>query len=206
MPNVQYEKIGDQAHNDRNPSDSDSAKVTGKKLFLSLLLFISLLGAGTYVLKSRYLLPEPPQRQRAMWTDCGSSPNEARGRGCKFDILSFAWQTPDCYDEELLEEFVRNEGQLLRFFRDEEGTDEVPYETARLGNETLLVTQQYHTVHCTYLWRQLHRAYAVRKHIDSHLSDYNHTLHCQDVLRERDGPFDAVTTIAFLLYPTCITI
>src|SRR4051794_39657381 len=39
-------------------------------------------------------------------TSCGSTPSKARSLGCHFDILSFAWQTPQCYDAELMDSFI----------------------------------------------------------------------------------------------------
>src|SRR2546421_1717786 len=32
------------------------------------------------------------------YIDCGNTPTEALRRGCIFDPISFAWQTPECYD------------------------------------------------------------------------------------------------------------
>lgn len=52
--------------------------------------------------------------------DCGSTPDEARSLGCFFDQLSFAWQVPECYDEETMTEFLA--ASEWQYFDDEAGT------------------------------------------------------------------------------------
>lgn len=144
-----------------------------------------------------------PDQTSSEWIDCGGSPEEARNRGCKFDLLSFAWQTPDCYDHDLLEEFLAYDE--WEFFTDKLGnaTTTVPLEVARRGERTLYATETYHFVHCTFMWLQMHRAYTVLGYIDSHLDAYNHTLHCQGVLFRRGNPPSRVTTVGVLKYPSC---
>ena len=100
-----------------------------------------------------------PDQTDPIWIDCGGSPEEARSRGCKFDLLSFAWQTSECYDHELLEEFLAYEE--WQFFKGKGGNETVPLEVARRGEQTLYATETYHFVHCTFMWMQMHRAFTV---------------------------------------------
>ncbi|KAL2015518.1 hypothetical protein VTK56DRAFT_5335 [Thermocarpiscus australiensis] len=136
------------------------------------------------------------------WTTCGSSPAEAESRGCRFDILSFAWQTPECYDDELMEEFIQYDS--WKFYAHPNHTHTVvDLATALKGHRTLYVDWKYHVTHCTFMWRQMHRAYGLRGYIDSHLDSYKHTLHCQWVLVETETPMETVNVIAELKYPEC---
>ncbi|KAK4158406.1 hypothetical protein C8A00DRAFT_28686 [Chaetomidium leptoderma] len=140
------------------------------------------------------------------WTTCGSSPTEAQSRGCRFDILSFAWQTPECYDGELMQDFIHydNNNNTWQFYAHPNRTDVVvDLATALEGQRTLYVDWKYHITHCTFMWRQMHRAYALRGYIDGHLDSYEHTLHCQWVLTERDTPLGMVNVVAELKYPEC---
>lgn len=75
--------------------------------------------------------------------------------------------------------------------------------TALEGQRTLYVDWRYHVTHCTFMWRQMHRAYALSGYIDSHLDNYKHTLHCQWVLVEADTPLETVNVVAELKYPEC---
>ncbi|KAK3293016.1 uncharacterized protein B0H64DRAFT_204550 [Chaetomium fimeti] len=143
-------------------------------------------------------LPTHPHR----WTTCGTSPSEARARGCRFDILSFAWQTPECYDSDLMAAFLAH--HAWQFYAHANRTDEtVDLAVALRGERTLYVDWEYHVAHCTFMWRQMHRAYAVRGFVDAHLDGYGHTLHCQGVLLERGMPGGVVNVVAAVKYPEC---
>ncbi|KAK4247437.1 hypothetical protein C7999DRAFT_14517 [Corynascus novoguineensis] len=136
------------------------------------------------------------------WTTCGSTPEEAESRGCRFDILSFAWQTPECYDDELMEDFLKY--GTWQFYAYPNRTDVVVNSsTALKGYRSLYVDWEYHVTHCTFTWRQMHRAYAERGYIDSHLDSYKHTLHCQWVLTNRKTRLGMVNVVAEIKYPEC---
>jgi len=145
-----------------------------------------------------------------VWTSCGDSPETARERGCHFDLISFAWQTHECYDSSLVAEFA--EWEPWPFWTSENGTETVPLEVAFLGERTLWIPWRYHIVHCTFVWRQLHRAYEAGW-VDSDLRRYGHTKHCQRMIlmegeETDDGRFfsipnDRVVTLANIIYPSC---
>jgi|SRR3984957_1925844 hypothetical protein len=92
----------------------------------------------------------------------------------------------------------------LSYFADPEGTELRSEEVAMTGEYMTFVTAGYHFTHCTYMWRQLHRAYAILGYIDEHLDNWNHTLHCQKMLLE--GPswnMADVDTVGRIIYPRC---
>lgn len=145
---------------------------------------------------------QPPKAQTHRWTSCGTTPSEARARNCRFDILSFAWQTPECYDDELMTAFLQR--HPWQFYLHPNRTDEVvSLEVALQGEQTLYVDWEYHVAHCTFMWRQMHRAYRLRGFVDSHLDAYKHTLHCQGVLLEKGVPGGVVNVVAAVKYPEC---
>jgi hypothetical protein len=39
---------------------------------------------------------------------CGTTPLEARKSGCHFDVISYGWYPPQCWDEELYNDFLRS--------------------------------------------------------------------------------------------------
>ncbi|KAH6623366.1 hypothetical protein F5144DRAFT_595548 [Chaetomium tenue] len=136
------------------------------------------------------------------WTTCGTTPSTARARNCRFDILSFAWQTPECYDAELMTAFLQH--RPWQFYAHPNRTDAVvSLEVALQGEQTLYVDWAYHVAHCTFMWRQMHRAYRLRGWVDSHLDAYKHTLHCQGVLLERGVGGGRVNVVAAVKYPEC---
>jgi hypothetical protein len=80
------------------------------------------------------------------WIDCGSSPSEARSRGCFFDVMSFTWSLPDCFDGELTEQFLNH--TQWRWYS-EDGT-ETQRDSVLAGEyEYLFVSGEYHAIHCT---------------------------------------------------------
>jgi hypothetical protein len=155
-----------------------------------------------------FLVIRPEQSQilknpdvRKYWESCGSSPAEARGKGCRFDIVSFAWKFESCFDEDLSQEFMAEND--WEFYEDKEGERKVSIEVVRRGERDMWVSWRFHMVHCTYMWRQMHRALTSGRPIDSHLSAYHHTLHCGEVLLNRNKSMDAINTMAPIIYPVC---
>ncbi|KAF2163039.1 hypothetical protein M409DRAFT_26485 [Zasmidium cellare ATCC 36951] len=163
-------------------------------LFLSVILGLTIVAIST-------------TSSRPTWTSCGNDPATAKSRGCSFDLLSFAWQTPECYDTSLMDEFASwNHDSDWNFYNDPNYTEPVSQQIASQGERgPLFVKWDYHVVHCTFMWRQMHRAYE-KGWIDSHLANYNHTLHCQKMILM--SPEDAVKkpVMARLIYPECLRV
>lgn len=174
-------------------------------LGLALLTFLAIV-----TIRNRWLMfpLRTSTSRRPAYQDCGASPSEARRRCCSFDILSFAWQTPECYDHANTEAFRTHKGnESWAFFTDLNSAAPQRTEVEVLTGEVLaFVTAEYHLTHCTYMWRQLHRAYTLKGYIDEHLDNWKHTLHCQKVLlgatAEEKG-MQTVNTVGRIIYPRC---
>ncbi|KAI1170410.1 hypothetical protein F4777DRAFT_569361 [Nemania sp. FL0916] len=150
------------------------------------------------VSSSTSLFSETPK-----WSSCGDSVATARARGCSFDLISFAWQTPECYDAELVNDFATWEGNWT-FYADDKFTVPVGQDLAIQGDLTpLFVKWDYHMVHCTFMWRQMHRAYE-KGYLDSHLRNYNHTMHCQMMMLMDPETAAKKVTVAQIIYPECM--
>jgi hypothetical protein len=143
---------------------------------------------------------------------CGSSADEARARGCVFDILSYAWMPEPCFDNTTASEFsawLLEPGRQPRswpFFADRGGHTWIADErtlAARTGATTRsYTTQEEHRAHCAFLMRRLHRAFTAGPHaafrLNSRQRTLAHTMHCStEVLEglagrggddEADGP------------------
>ncbi|KAM3424851.1 hypothetical protein BST61_g6829 [Cercospora zeina] len=171
-----------------------------------------------------------PQGLENRWEDCGGTPEEARRRGCHFDVLSMAWQTHECMDHANAAAFLahhetlssgphalhlanieqkRDEGAIettWKFYLDGGAQHEVPLSVVLNGTNDIYVTQEYHYVHCTYMWRQMHRAYTILGHIDEHLDNWLHTLHCQNVLLAGMGNKEEIGAVGKIIYPKCLKV
>lgn len=209
---TQYEAV---AQSEDGSTDSDTQKQTiwvqgFYKYCLVVLCCITVIFASTAVCVTYTFPPAsddlPPTNSSSPpeFTQCGTSPAEARSRGCFFDVISFAWQTPLCYDPSLMEEFLAVHNWT--FYTDFTTAVAVPLETVLLGEANLMVTWQYHITHCGFLYLQMHRAFE-NGYIDSHLHSYKHSEHCRNMIMRIGIPNtvkdEDVFTRANLLYPTC---
>ena len=190
----QYTPIPQPQAPKKNPS-----RVYLASLYLILALISSLAITATILHQP---LSSPPTSTRQ--ANCGSSPASARARGCHFDILSYAWQTLECFDADLMSEFTSFNQNWTFYTHLNDTTDPVNIVEAMEGDKQVLyVDWQFHVVHCTFVWRQMHRALAGRGYIDSHVGSYKHTMHCQKVLLDRETGMDSVVVVAGLKYPEC---
>lgn len=139
------------------------------------------------------------------FTSCGHSPSEARARGCSFDITSFAWLTPECYDHTSMEEFLSWSDWSWYASEEPRNLTTLPFETAVRGEYNMFVDWNYHLVHCTFMWRQQHRAME-QGYIGRHLVHYEHTLHCQHTLLQDAQKNRDIRTPARVVYPPCLKI
>jgi hypothetical protein len=50
------------------------------------------------------------------------------------------------------------------------------------GTDMQVYTEKnFHAVHCSYMWRKMHAAMVNRLPIDSDLSNWHHTIHCESI-------------------------
>lgn len=137
---------------------------------------------------------------QAKFSSCGNSTASARERGCFFDMISFSWQTPECFVATLVSEF--SAWNNWTFYTEIHGNDTVSTEIALMGERDLWVTWEYHMVHCTFVWRQAQYGYE-RGWIDAHVRSYPHTLHCQEMLLLKGIESDDNMILANVQYPVC---
>ena len=174
----------------------------------SILLSVFLLLAGVFGWSlgthSRPSLPLSCQdgRGHPLETSCGDDVDTARSNGCFFDIMSFSWLPPLCYDGELVEQFLGL--QDWRWYADAGGKQPVPKEEVLAGQHPeLFVSGEYHQFHCTYMWRKLHRAILGNGRVDSYIGNYHHTEHCEKMLTSPRRGGDALNTIIRSKFTSC---
>jgi hypothetical protein len=116
----------------------------------------------------------------AKYVTCGSSTEEARKLGCKYDILSNHWVPSPCMDQDAVDVYKadgswfgyadENRTQLLTI----EDMSSLPFYYTNMRD---------HVLHCASLWKkQYHEFFKQRKALDSLIVDEHHTIHCADFL------------------------
>jgi len=190
---------GDEETEGTSPAKIPRGQFRTKYIIPTIITFSIILSIPIFLIR---------RSQHPRWPSCGDSPTTARERGCSFDLITFAWQMPNCYDAPLVDEFA--DWESWTFWTDQHGNETVSLAEARKGDRELWLPWQYHVVHCTFVWRQMHRAYEAGW-IDEHSRSYHHTTHCQKMLLmdcHDEGRFcilpnDTVITGADLIYPAC---
>jgi hypothetical protein len=111
---------------------------------------------------------------------CGTSLQEAKSKGCLYDILSNHWIPNECADEFSIREY-QSDGSWYPY-NDENRTELLTRE--ELGDRTFYYTSMRdHIVHCAALWRRQFRALSEGwRYLDSVLTDPEHTMHCSKFL------------------------
>ena len=149
--------------------------------------------------------PMPSDTKSVMISPCGSTPEEAMAKGCHFDLISFCWLSPRCYDAELSDEFERY--QNWEWFEDKNKTKRLGKSDVLAGAyPSLFVSWEYHIVHCVYAWKKLHRAMlgSGNMAIDSYIGSFNHTKHCGSILLgSQNSGLDEVNSHILTKYPDC---
>jgi hypothetical protein len=83
---------------------------------------------------------------------CGKSNTveEARSLGCIFDPMSWVWVRPECYDAELVEDFMNRTDWSWHTDPKLTPVSAVPMEEIYRGyHPKLFISKMYHTVHCS---------------------------------------------------------
>jgi hypothetical protein len=133
-------------------------------------------------------------------THCGTSPAEAQVLGCHFDVMSFAYYPPACWDAELHSAFVSRYSHDWRWKTE----DYEPISVADVlkGNHTVLRSAwEFHSLHCTYEWQRLIRALAFQRPLDRKLANFGHSHHCsQGLLKEHKKDDEGKTSTTLILW------
>ncbi|KAI3322301.1 hypothetical protein HD806DRAFT_523649 [Xylariaceae sp. AK1471] len=139
---------------------------------------------------------------------CGKTPEEAKARGCHFDMVATAWLPPRCIDYELVDDFI--ERGNWKFYTEYHGTTEYEsYDADTLGamSTTIWTTRRWHATHCFYMWKKLNRALVNSWTADAETVSEPHTDHCMKVFEELlYGPHldpMEVETYLEVIYPPC---
>jgi hypothetical protein len=205
----------------RQPSHTHNAKEARQKTEPRRLYFLYVIAATILFLTATLLmllLVFLPSKSHNQTRSCGSSAAEARSLDCKFDIMSFSWLAPSCFDDDLAAEFehlqtwqwslspltaIKHGGNKDNNTNKNNMTF-VDAATVQLGeHESLYVSQEYHIQHCIYMWKKLHRAFLGVRQLDAYIWDFAHTEHCGRMLSE--GNESRVATRILRKFPACLS-
>lgn len=119
--------------------------------------------------------------------DCGYSPEEARAKGCVYDVMMQDWVPEPCYDSVLTEKYLA-EGNWT-WYGDGDGNTTISDEQMRKGEHgAAWMSTSYHKAHCVFSWIKIIRALRNDRGVSQELLSYDHVLHCaHGALKAQEG-------------------
>lgn len=186
-------------------------------IFIAALAAIFLLGAVTF---SKLLSdsrsgkvpnapPAPVQGGSVVTAHCGTTPQEAQDRGCLWDIMSYGWIHPNCFDKEESARWEAEYGPWAWYVdrpNNETHLAETPYDQLPYV-PVVWTTQGYHVVHCLYVLKMLHLAGMSANPVSNEGIDLGHTDHCVKLIGDPEYvDYDDVNTRVHLLFVQCVTL
>ncbi|EXJ66917.1 uncharacterized protein A1O5_10112 [Cladophialophora psammophila CBS 110553] len=120
---------------------------------------------------------EDPDSLDGKILDCGYSPEEARAKGCVYDVMMQDWVPEPCYDSILTERYLA-QGNWT-WYADGDGKIIISDEEMRKGEHgDAWMSSSYHKAHCIFSWDKTVRALRNNAPISQELLSYDHVLHC----------------------------
>ena len=207
-----YNSLADEDDDDATPSPGSEPQNLHRPNCRRKAIIASILGIAFSSLSTVFAInlfgpisPFSEATPHVIASPCGSTPEEARSRGCHFDVISFCWLPDACYDAELSSAF--DNMTTWEWFLDPEKQQPVSHQQAMTGEFTgLYVNWEYHLRHCTAIWEKLHRAIlgTGKSAIDGYIGPLEHTKHCsQMLLQDRGVALETINTIILVKYPAC---
>lgn len=108
--------------------------------------------------------------------DCGWSIEEAKAKGCVYDVMMQDWVPEPCYDSVLTEKYL-SKGNYT-WYADMEGHTMSDEDMRKGEHGRAWMSANYHKDHCIFSWEKLVRALRNNKPISQELVSYDHVLHC----------------------------
>ncbi|KAJ9606169.1 hypothetical protein H2200_009130 [Cladophialophora chaetospira] len=134
--------------------------------------------------------------------DCGYSPEEARAKGCVYDVMMQDWVPEPCYDEVLTKKYLA-EGNWT-WYGAGDGSVIIPDEEMAKGEHgAAWMSTSYHKAHCVFSWQKIIRALRNNRGISQELLSYDHVLHCAHGALKADSEDEGLGVRAPTNYAKC---
>jgi hypothetical protein len=150
------------------------------------------------------LEPNAHAEENGYW--CGQSPQEARSKGCQFDIVLYSWVPPLCYDDQIQKAYMEQRESEWYLEKDiGQGSKMAPEIVAKGEVQELWLPWEYHRYHCQFIFKMMTRILRNSSMgIPGRLLQYYHTDHCINALLGTEKtPTVDVSTLVSLNYSTC---
>lgn len=224
---IEYAQIEDGAW-DHDGEERKSPKRKWKRCWISVLtsflLGLATMGAIMLLTSAITTPPEPLPTARIMpparngtdpntglplsWSngDCGNSPEDAKARGCQYNIVLHAWLPKSCLTAADVEDAKGMYENSDWYYESGASGRNISLEELGAGDYGWFTTTiDWHFTHCMFVWKRLHRVMLdPSQELDSYTASEHHTDHCVHMIA---GGYptgdDNVGTKVFVKYPQC---
>ncbi|KAE9379886.1 hypothetical protein N431DRAFT_458874 [Stipitochalara longipes BDJ] len=126
--------------------------------------------------------------------ECGTSAEEARARGCVFDVMHYSWIPEPCFNATLSKQYWEHLISLgIEFWNDTTKTHVLPYEEILAAKHEYVYTSWLlHLKHCQYLLHRQIQSLVYGLPLDNLLRIESHAEHCLEEVR---SPGDVKTML-----------
>lgn len=143
-----------------------------------------------------------PDSLEGVILDCAHSPEEARAKGCIYDVMMQDWVPEPCYDDALTQRYLA-EGNWT-WYADGDGKRIISDEEMAKGEHgEAWMSSSYHQAHCIFSWDKTVRAMRNNRPISQELLSYDHVLHCSHQTLNGEGVGEGVGVRAPTNYAKC---
>lgn len=154
--------------------------------------------------------PSPPPRGGTkVIAHCGTTVQEALDLGCKWDIMSFGWLHPACFDAAEATSWEEKWGPW-EWYRAINQTHHEPrrLELEELPYEPFIVTTHgYHLMHCLYVLKMAHLGVLDGRSVSNEAVDLGHTEHCIGAVGESSNvDYGVLDTPVKVLFAQCLSL
>ena len=170
----------------RSPLFSHCAVFVATSMVWGCIILLTIYFSPRTLQSTGKTISSPPHHHQGFlateieYLTCGNSLQEAKDKGCIYDILSNHWIPGECADEPSIKEY-QSDGSWFPY-ADENRTELLARE--ELGDREFYYTSiRDHIFHCAVLWRRQFRALSEGwNYLDSVVTDPEHTMHCSQYL------------------------
>ncbi|EKD17529.1 uncharacterized protein L3040_006643 [Drepanopeziza brunnea f. sp. 'multigermtubi'] len=185
--------------------------ILGALLLISLVVIVPTVGTLWFKRRDTLVWPKDftrldPQAPPRAALHCGDSLEEAKARGCIFDIVTANYIHRDCPLDFQDEFYYYQNGTPWTYWKDQRGTMPMTLEELADADE-YYSTDREHTIHCAFILKRQHAVMARGDRLDSMTGGFAHADHCVQYLleglRKSDEQLDRITTHSVVRWLDC---
>ena len=181
--------LGDELHHFSSRKTKFSLSEWAMRIFVlagaALIIIAATIVVITTIRPSNHVTRETSSVNPEQILECGTTPDEARARGCVFDVMHYSWIPAPCYNASLSQQYWEVLTSLgIEFWNDTTKLHVLPYEEILAAKHEFVYTSWLlHLKHCQYLLHRQIQSLVYGLPLDNLLRNESHAVHCLEEVR-----------------------